>query len=576
MKKLINYLRTHGQNPLMLLLAVLAVVFSGGSAMAMADAVQPQIGHEGADPLPKDETVNPSSSRDKSDPDPVDPKASDRQSPGGNHDGQNLDGTQASSSQINKGGLQEDEWDANIVKFHPYKNPLLSIARQVTHRQNISNWSVKHMRVGGEKLEAVTTADIAAGDTITLTPKNVSGSLRPFYKGSTILVEGVPGYKKGSQTIQENGLMLYVVDSDKNGVTCQAVNGPAKTEGEYGDELDYYTVPNIPSGTVLSCASVAASESQLMCPPENFQPREKEVYVQKKLLNIVFTDDYEKVKKRQPLKVQDIKADALEKYNMRAERTYWKGIKSRFNVTNKDGSVELAYTSEGILWQLTNLYAIDSDDIKLTDLTAISKLQFTDFSNSSVAYAFCGKDFMEKLLNVSSSNAAHRIVFTDTNNFNLDFKTFKTTFGTIHFIWDQTLDMLQMADCMVVLDLDNAVRYVKISEKEQTNDMSKGSGEIRDAKRFIHQEADAVALRGYNSVLVGPSDKILGLPSSKDHRFIVSVESIPKTPYEGMLISPKKDLTSGSDVTAVTLEAGNVYIYTNSKWEEYRGQVTAA
>lgn len=551
------------------LLAFVAMVF-GGAGMAMADLVEPQIGNEGptANNAKAGSPLNPGSDHD-----PVDPSVNDRVGPGGNRYGQDLTGTQLSSTQLTKGDLVEDEWDSNIVKYKPFRNPLLSIARQVTRKQTIQNWAVNHMRVGGETLEVVTTAALTAGNSIKLTTSNCTGSLRPFYKGSTVFALGVDGYKRGSQTVKEGELMLFVTDVDKTGVTLQAVNGPARTEGEVGDELDYVTCPAIPAGTVLSCGATAAGESQLMISPENFQPRPQEVYVQKKLLNIVWTEDFEKVKRKQPIKVQDIKEDALYKYNMRAERTYWRGVKGRFNVQNADGSVEYVYTSQGILWQLTNAYAVDGG-YKLEDLIALSRIQFTDFSESNHAFVFCGKQAMSDLLNIDPGQN-RRVVFTDYNKWNLDFKQFKTTFGTLDFIWDQTLDMLHLEDCMIVLDLEGAVRYVKITEKEQTNDMSKGAGEIREGRRFIHQEADAVALRGYNSVIVGPSAKVFGLPTGGEMNRIKSANALPSNPADGTIVALTADYVSGG----TTYEKGKVYQYTVSgqtgSWNEYAGLVIA-
>lgn len=551
------------------LLAFVAMVF-GGAGMAMADLVEPQIGNEGptANNAKAGSPLNPGSDHD-----PVDPSVNDRVGPGGNRYGQDLTGTQLSSTQLTKGDLVEDEWDSNIVKYKPFRNPLLSIARQVTRKQTIQNWAVNHMRVGGETLEVVTTAAITAGNSIKLTTSNCTGSLRPFYKGSTVFALGVDGYKRGSKTLKEGELMLFVTDVDKTGVTLQAVNGPARTEGEVGDELDYVTCPAIPAGTVLSCGATAAGESQLMISPENFQPRPQEVYVQKKLLNIVWTEDFEKVKRKQPIKVQDIKEDALYKYNMRAERTYWRGVKGRFNVQNADGSVEYVYTSQGILWQLTNAYAVDGG-YKLEDLIALSRIQFTDFSESNHAFVFCGKQAMSDLLNIDPGQN-RRVVFTDYNKWNLDFKQFKTTFGTLDFIWDQTLDMLHLEDCMIVLDLEGAVRYVKITEKEQTNDMSKGAGEIREGRRFIHQEADAVALRGYNSVIVGPSAKVFGLPTGGEMNRIKSANALPSNPADGTIVALTADYVSGG----TTYEKGKVYQYTVSgqtgSWNEYAGLVIA-
>lgn len=557
MKKVMNYFSF--QAVLKMVLMLLAVA-TGGGVLALADNVEPQIGNEGVEPASK-ETVEAK--------EPVNPDTNDRLSPGGKKDGQDLTGSQASSTQLREGGLLDKEWDSEIVKFYPFKTPILSIVRRMAKTVNIKNWSVSHQRVGGETLDGQVTQKIVAGDTVEINSTNFSGSIRPFYKGTTVIVSGVPGYKEGSKTKTEGTLMLYVIEANGKKAVMQAVNGIPKNEGDTRENLDNMTCPGIPVGTTLLAASSAASESQLTITPENFQPREKSVYVQKKLLNIVFTDDYEKVKKEQPITVADLKTDAIIKYNLRAERTYLMGIKSRFKAETGDGQIEDVYTSEGIINQLTNTYAI-GDEYTLSDLIAISKLQFTEFSENDRCFAFCGKNAIERLENIKLEGS-HQNDFINHNEFDLSFKRFKDTFGSLDFIWAQTLDLMGMSDFMVIFDPKASRRYVKIGKREQTNDMSKGGGEVRDAKRWIHQEADSVALRGYNSILVGPASKINKI-ATESLGAIISAAKLPATPAKGMKVALTKDYVNGE----TTYEAGTVYYYDGSAWSVYAGQDVAA
>lgn len=545
---------------------VLALV-CGGAGMAVT------IGNEGPD---ANDNSNPGTAADADgvgqgrknvlSADPAHPDANDRVAPGGNKNGQDLTGTQASATQITKGGLAEDEWDNEIVKFRPWNTPLLSIIRHVSKTIKTDGYVRKHMRVGGETLEATTIGAIDGGSTsVEITKDQVLGSLRPFYKGKKIYCLGVPGYKRGSKSILEGTLTLVVTEVAKNfsKITVAALNGPAVTEGEsyVTDELDCRNVPPIPEGTILSAGTVAMSESQKLVTPENYQPREKEVYLQKKGFNIVFTEEFEKIQKKQPLKIADIKADTLVKYNICAERDYWMSCKQRWNTTNEDGSVEYCYSADGILNQLTNTLAVDGD-WTLPLLTAVSKMQFTEFSEHNTAYVFCGKNAMEKLLNIQLGEK-QRQIFENVKQFDIDFTRYKTTFGTLDFTWCQTLDMLHMEDCMVVLDLKGLVRYVKMAPQEETNDMSKGAGEIRDAKRILYKEADCVALRGYNSILIGPSDKVYNIKSGENMADIVVVETIPANPTKDMKIVLLNDQDE--------LKAGVVYQYNSTAWVVYKG-----
>lgn len=530
------------------LLIVLAVMI-GGVGMAVGAT----IGAEGPDPVGKEDPH-----------DPADPDAGTGQRPdaNGNQDarlapgdttaGQNLDGTQASSTQARQGGLEDEEWDSEVTKFQPFRNPLLALARQVTRKVNISNWTVSHGRVGGETLDGRTKVKITAetDGSIKLTTTNFRGSLKPFYKCSTLLVPSVAGYSKSSTStnlVKEGGLMLYVVENTGTAVTCRAVNG-IPTDDVIQDDLDSKKCPEIPADTYICAASTAMSESQLLLTPENYQPRKEVFYVQKKGFNIVFTDDYEKTKKKQPLKVADLKADSVYKYNMRANRTYWAGVQGKFQVRNQDGSMEDVFTTKGILWQLTNSYEYEKGKLTLADLVAISKLQFTTFSQTDSAYVFCGKDAMEELLNLQMTGTTRIINFEDVKDMELDFKRFKSTYGTLNFIWDQGLDSLGYKDAMVVVDLKGATRYVKMGQKDQTNDMSKGAGEIREAKRYIRTEADGIALRGYNSIIVLPTGRASGLPESQMRSKVISSP-----------VLPAKEATTDQMIVALTADYKNTY-----------------
>lgn len=560
MKKMINYFSQKQGFIFKVILFALAVV-TGGASMAVTDNVEPQIGDEGTDPATKDAIDNGES---------VEDGKSDMLAPGGKLEGQDLTGTQASATQVVKGGLADEEWEQEVTKFHPYRTPLLSIIRKITTTVPCANYFKKHARVGGETLDGLTTAAIAAGATIKLTTSNFSGSLLPFYKGSTVIVPSVPGYKAGSTTEVQGCLVLLVIEKAKNEATLQAINGPAVSEGADCEVLDNMTCPQIPANTHLLCASTALSESQMTVPPENYQPRSHEIYLQKRAFSIIFTDDFEKIKKKMPHTVADMKEDALTKFLLRAERSYWYGTKRRVQTETKDGAIEFTYFAEGLINQLTNSYGI-GDTYTFEDLTAISKLMFTDFAENDTAYVMCGKNAIERLMNIKLPEG-RLAVFDTVKQFDITFSQFKNNYGTMNFVWDQTLDFMDMEDCMVAMDLKGARHYVKESSKEKTNDLSKDAYDPREAKRFMHIEADAVALRGYNSILVGPEDKITSLGATGIVNNIISVSELPATAAKGAKFALTADYVSGS----TTYTKGTVYVYNGTSWEVYVGQDVAA
>ena len=548
MKKKIDLMQV-----LSFLLFVLAVV-SGGGAMAAPGTLE--------NPNPDDVMkADPAADHE-----PVDPDANDRQMPGGDAAGQDLTGTQASATQIREGGLEDDEREDKITQIRPYKVPFLRILSRVAKTQSVTNYRIMHARVGGETLDGTVTTNISAGATIKLTKNNFSGNLLVFRKFDLLTVPSMGGYKPGSQT-EHNGefLVLEVIERDKTGVTLCAINGPAATVGQTGDEYDYQTVPAIAAGTYIVGMWNAMSESQLLVTPDNYQPREREVYLQKHGWNVTFTEEFEKAKKKYPVKVANLLEDASIKDDMRVERGYWFGAKAKRKRMNDDGSMEDVFYSEGIMTQIPKHYAI-GNEYTLSDLIALSKLQFTDFATSNRAFAFCGKNAIERLENINPG-VNRQIHMTVESQYDLTFKKFKDTFGEINFIWDQTLDFMGLSDYMFILDMDNAVHYIKESSRSRTNDMSKGAGDIRLAKTHWEYDTDAVALKGYNSIMVGPEGGIFNLMTECVINYIVSANVLPGTPATNMKIALTSDYNDGTK----DYEKGKVYIYDGDSWEEYTG-----
>lgn len=561
---------TSAQFVFKMVLMLLAVV-TGGGVLAMADTAEPttQIGDEGHEP----------SSKADAETEPVDPNVSDRLAPGGRAEGQDLTGTQGSATQIRKGGLAEEDWDSEVEKYRPFRTPLLQIIRKVTKSVPCNSYEKKHARVGGDTLDGMTTKAIeavAAGGTIKLTKTNFSGSLLPLYKGSTVIVPSVPGYERGSKTKVNGRLNLLVVEKTKDEVTLQALNGPAETEGTIGETLDTMGCPAIPANSRILCASTILSESQMNVPPENYQPRSEEVYLQKRAFSIIFTEEFEKIKKKAPHTVADMKEDALTKFLLRQERSYLYGTKLKFLMETKDGAQEYAYSAEGIINQLTNSYGI-GDTYTFADLIAIAKLMFTDFAESDEMYLFCGKNAIERLMKIEIPKGRD-VIFSTVKEFDITFNQFKCSYGTLNFVWDSTLDYMDLEDCMIGADFKGARHYVKEKNKECTNDLSKDAYDPRLAKRYMHWEADCIALRGYNSILVGPEAKISALGASGVINNIISMSRLPETPREGMIVALTADyeVTNAGGEGTIKYEKENVYIYKGSKWELFSGQLVAA
>ena len=123
-----------------------------------------------------------------------------------------------------------------------------------------------------------------------------------------------------------------------------------------------------------------------------------------------------------------------------------------------------------------------------------------------------------------------------------------------------------------MVDIKNARRYVETESKEYTVDMKKGAGENREAERNVTIIADAIALKGYNSLLVGPSAMLESANLADAATNVQMVSAAPKNPSDGTLIF----LTEADP--ALSLEAEKAYRYdaASGKWVLYTGAIVVS
>lgn len=585
MKKIQNFVERHGL--IISLLFVMISVLTGGTGICLAAA------EAGGEP-PVADPANPST-------DPVNPETNNMGDPTRGGAGQNLPNTQASGTQIRRGGLADEEYDPDVVKYNAPKYVLLNLARTVAVQRSVKGYEISHPRIGEAELVLRTIDDIAEAETITLSADNCSGDLTELGVSATIIVKGVKGYVKGSQTETKGDLVLYVsgVDEDGGEVTCRPLNGKAKTEGTKSDWLRDYKVPAIPANTELYISSYAGSESQKIVNPENSQPRFATVYLQKRPMNIVITDHFREILKKTPWSFEDIKDQALANFSKKFERDLWDGVQTRFLV-KIDGQEEYTYTSEGILRQLTNTLGIEGK-FKYSHITAIGKVMFTKYAETTEAYLLCGKNKiseianMEEIIKHMEATYSHR-----KTDYGIVVRDLVSNFGTLHIVYAPMLDEIGYENFCVAAPLQIARYYHKI-KKESNIDLNKAGNDAREAQRYTYIEIAALALRGQNSMLIGPSDEIVeknisdntqtvevvdAIPSNPSDGMIISFEgllsedgevtkvsSLPANPTDGMIIAPTQDIVVGTDPDTVTYEEGKYYIYETNAWAEYTGVV---
>lgn len=536
-------------------LMMLAVLTGGASMAVTAGEAQPD---------------SPGSAA-ASTPDPVNPETNDRETPDGEGGGQSLPSTQASATQLREGGLVKPEYDEDIVKFRPDEYVLLNLARTMATQRTKKGYEAKHFLIGRESLLLKTKAEITAGEdgTVTLNATNTTGNIKLAYKGKLIFVNGVSGYKEGSATETDGDLVLFVMSNNGVSVKCQALNGQAATPGQTSYYLYDKVCPSIPANTSMVIGTVAGCESQMIVTPDNAQPRDKTVYLQKQIFNVEITDHEKEVLKWTPWALAELKENALEIFSQGAEYTLWKGKQMKWKMQmDENGKEEFAYSSEGILRQITNTLGL-SGKFEFRNITDIGKIMFTEFAERKEAVMLVGKDLLADIINMDYTRHKEVSYTQKKTDYGIVVNALVSNFGELDIIYAPALDHFDMADCAVVVDIKSARYYTNIKKREYNVDEKKTGNMSREASRYIYIEAGALALRGFNSMLVGPSEKIIAKNLSTSSKSVMLVTSLPETAPVGTKILFEEDTT----IDGVTYSADKVYVKTNNGWEEYDGTI---
>ena len=574
-----------------MLLFVLAVVFGGSAAMAVAGTVDLN------EPSP-DTKKNPTE----------------------------LGGVGASATLTNESEIEAREIDRRMVMFTPYKLPELQIKVNLKNTYPVTKYYIEYPTAGATPLDfTIDYTTTASAHTESAewyvhngTPSTASGkfynitedAFRALTETTTFILEGVQGYRipeDGSQTPEPDGdLMLQVITQDEGGkkVVVEPING-----WEYNSGWKSVMPTSIPAGTEIHIMATACSESQWEVSPENYLPVTKNVYLQKQVTNLVLTDDFLRQMKEIEFGKKELNDRAIYNMNRKASRTFWLGAEGKKQVRpGKHMSKEDVFYTRGVLRQVLNKIVVDGD-IDFDLLNQICDIQFGVNSLSDQATVFIGSKFNLKLMKLFTTSAPNNITLSDFSNetLRLGFKQYAlNAVGTLNFIHSKTLDDIGYSECAVVLDTDNMTRYVKFDLQQNQVDMKKGGGpggETRQATRDIYCMADAVSTRGCNSILIGPSKKIFGAYSENemdddiltltstmlrtytlgldpDASKATSAFNSANTTFATAVANGKpKDGTRvylGADDPNSKFAAGNIVIYdlANNKWNLYSGPVT--
>ncbi len=579
--KLLNFIKTHKMSILPMLLVVCAVMLGADCGFAMAvEGVE-----LATEPNPST-NINPASDSNPEGRPTGETLQEDEQ--GGKTQ---LQGKSATATDVRDAGIEAEDYDPDIVNFRKFRFPIEVYIANKCRPVKCSSYERSHFRVGSTDLDAIYGgADIAITGgsdasisinststkvydkkekTLTL-PASLFENPECLTTCSTIYVSGVDGFDKNAEgkEVTDGELALYVLDNPGDGGNIKFLVSNPPTEAA--------SSLTIGTGSVFMAGATACSESQIRVAPETFLPEKRTVYLQKMNMTCIITDEFEEQDKKVGHMTKDVLASAMFNFRRKCARTHWLGKMKRTDVKVKElgGNREACYESEGILRQIPMLYT-HGDQLTDDDMMAITSLMFTDNSATDSAVAFCGKREMKRIMKlVNSATHFKDVSKVEVNDYGIKVRKWTDNFGSLEFIYDPTLDDIRYQDFMVIVDLENAVRYYKRNEKDIKQDMSK-SGESREATAHNKSIIDCVCLKGYNAVLVCPST--FALKASKLGGIEATFESVASLPTSPTAAEKAKRYYLTADDTASGFQKGTVVEWSEDidDWKEFEGLVRA-
>lgn len=479
-----------------------------------------------------------------------------------------VDDGAATTTKADETEFTEEEIDRQIAQAFLFNFPLQYYIVNMARQQPVKTYHPKHYRSGSAKLDLKTTAKITStvggeGTTdlyVDITTANVETNLKALKVYSTVFFRNVPGYNPETG-VQKGDLMGYVTATENGKATVLLLN----PKGAHNGAPETTTIE---SGTTIFVGASAGSETQLIVPPDNTQPVATEVYLQKKLSNIIWSKDWEKTAKKVDFAQKDLRQNALWIFKFKNAVSHWLGTKMVKNIdVGGDLGEERVYFEEGLLNQVNMMYSYDPDQLTPEDFNAIARMQFTRFSKNNHAVAFCGAGFLEKMQNMDVQKVQTVSTKSVEITGGLIVKRWDNVFGNIDFVYDPIFSELGYEDFAFICDIKELTRYVKREQKESTLDLEKTS-DAREAKREMTSIIDCVATRGYNNVLVGPSSQVAMARDLGAMETIISpVESLPVSPKDGDVVYLKKAAEGFAEGALLEYDAEA------GEWKDYAGSL---
>lgn len=371
-------------------------------------------------------------------------------------------------------GLLRNEIDSRIVKIRPMSTPLDQISRYGGARV-CRSMKVEYYSVDTKPVKAVVTTAFTAPDDRSVTGDTSAhiavDQPRVFQRSTTVLVPSV-------KSSEGDPLVLYVLDSDNNGVTFLPVNN-RNTNG-------YLTVPSMPKDTVLVRMGRAAAELDVTTPQFEALPRKDHNLYQIFKAQVEQSTFVKIANKEVGWTFSDQEEAAIIDMRMGMEKNFLMGHRGRLSLP-EGGEILL---TGGIWNQTDNDYtytAISSE----ADLVGLCKQAFAHNAGSSRKILLAGSDLIEALHKIDHT----RVISSEkaVTKWGLDFTEIHSKFGTLYVMLSEVFDQCGMASNGMVVDPEYITKYCHVPFRTERLDL-RAAG-VRNTDAIVITEASCLVLR---------------------------------------------------------------------------------
>lgn len=465
----------------------------------------------------------------------------------------------AATGGIAPGNFVEPDIDDELFKFSSDDTPLMNLMLKAK-KVNVDSPEVEHYMIDEPRSSVTTSAKLEAATGMTCLLPLPAEDQRLPQDHTTLRVRGVDGYAPDGKTkTAGKDLMLFVVGKDK------ASGNPIVTacNGVKSQPSDAYSkVPEIPAGTTIDILANALYETQKKVAPDLIVPQPTTVYLQKRGMNQVVSDYFDKQKKRIPFSQALIAEQAIANFKRKGNRSLWVGIATKFMVDTQLGE-QYVYTTEGIRWQFKKELQHNGKWV-IEQLIGLAKMFYTGEDVPPTAIGLCGKNFLENIQCIDFSKHPEIQVSVKTNSIGWQVTNIHTVFGDIELKREPTLDRLGYSNSAALLGENRLVHYVYKSEKSFEEDV-----EGEEAKRNGVLIWDGLGLKGTCHIWVDGEGE--GANAGSTTFVMWDGTAAPSTTPNTK--SPVYYLMHDVPEIAAGAKAGELWYFDGKAWKEYVGEL---